>query len=100
MIHVTRFQAALPTLLLGLFLAGGAVGCDQAADCAAVCERYQTCFDDEYDVDACRSRCNDSSDDDAFRARVNECDACINERDCVETAFSCGAQCAGVIDEG
>lgn len=94
---VVRAPLVFSSMILASLL--GFTACDQAADCAAVCTRYQTCFDDEYDVAACKSRCNERSDDEDFRARTNECDACIDERDCIDTVFACGSECSAVIDE-
>ena len=97
---VARHFLALVVLVGALAgLASAAGGCDQVADCAAVCERYQTCFDADYDVDTCKTRCNDNASDAEFRAHTNSCDACINTRDCVDTAFSCASDCADVIDQ-
>ena len=83
--------------LAGLTSAVG--GCDQVADCASVCERYQSCFDAEYDVDSCKTRCNDNASDPEFRAHTNSCDACINVRDCADTVFACASDCGDVIGQ-
>ena len=78
-------------------VAGLPSGCDAAADCSAICSRYQSCFDDDYDVEACEERCGDSSDEADYRARANECEACMNERDCINSAFNCGSECSEVV---
>lgn len=84
-------------LALGALTSVG-VACDAALDCNSICSRYQECFDGDYDVDECVDRCVDRSDEADFRARANECDACLNERDCVDTAFQCSGECNEVID--
>lgn len=42
-------------------------------------------------------RCGDRSDEADYRARANECGACMNERDCINSAFNCGSECGEVI---
>lgn len=78
-------------------VASASSACAAAADCSAICNRYQSCFDDGYDVPACEQRCRDSSDEAAFRARANECEACMNERDCINSAFNCASECSEVV---
>lgn len=84
-------------LALGAF-ASVSVACDAALDCNAICNRYEECFDKDYDTEKCIDRCIDRSDESEFRARANECDVCLNERDCVDSVFQCSGECNEVID--
>ncbi len=71
---------------------------DELIDCQQICSRYQSCFDNGYDVSACRSRCENKADEDkAFADRVDACEKCIDDRSCTSSVFSCSAQCAGVV---
>jgi hypothetical protein len=94
--------------VLGLagFAFCSAAACDDAKDeientitCADVCERYQECVDADYDVAACTDRCeDDASSSETRESRLEECDACIEDRSCVGSAFACATECAGFID--
>jgi hypothetical protein len=71
---------------------------DESVDCADICDRYRDCYDDSYDTGACRNRCNglvDGENGDPHAA--DACDACLDERSCVESAFTCGGACAGIL---
>jgi hypothetical protein len=77
------------SLILSLTVVAGLIagtvysnfGCgavDAAFDCHAVCDRYKTCFDANYDVGACSSRCRTASGNDAnYRSKADQCQACI-----------------------
>lgn len=90
-------KLTLSSLFFGsLFLAGA--GCDeaeQAIDCNQICNRYSDCVDDDYDVSACRDRCEDMLDEDPNGA--DECEACIDDRSCTGAVFNCAAECAGIV---
>lgn len=67
-------------------------------DCEAICDRYQDCFDEGYDVDACKDDCLERADDPNHEDQEEQCDDCINAEDsCVEQAFGCAADCAGIV---
>jgi hypothetical protein len=93
------------TTLIGLALAASAIGCSEAADeitntrnCADVCERYQDCFDPDFDVSGCTDRCEDDADASESReARLERCENCIDDSSCAEGAVSCATECVGVI---
>jgi hypothetical protein len=86
-----------------LFTIGAAAGAgcdavDNAFDCQAVCSRYQECFDGDYDVGACRSRCRDrSANDESVRQAADTCEACIDDMSCVSATFNCGGACANIV---
>lgn len=95
--RLLMFVAGTSSLLLST------VACDNYTDCATVCESYAACFDDDYDVASCRTRCTEKSDapdtGEDFTRQVNVCEACIDNQDCVADLFGCGSDCSGVIDE-
>ncbi len=84
---------------LGLALSIG-VGCsevDEAFDCQQICQRYSDCFDANYDVSACRGRCETNADNQAgFAARADDCETCLDDRSCTGS-FACASECAGVV---
>lgn len=86
---------------LGLLLGVASPGCDdvdQAFDCQSVCSRYQSCFDEDYDVSACRSRCRSSADADRdFERKADACETCIDDRSCGGAVFNCATECAGIV---
>jgi len=69
-----------------------------AVDCQAICSRYSGCFDANYDVSGCESRCRShSSGDTEYRQAAEECNACISDRACASATFNCGTQCASIV---
>lgn len=71
---------------------------DNVIDCQGICDRYRSCFDSDYDVAACASRCRShSSDDSDFRRKADVCNACISERSCTAATFKCAADCVSVV---
>jgi hypothetical protein len=84
-------------MLVGIW----APSCDQADklfDCQSVCGRYRSCFDDHYDVGACRSRCKDNADKDVdYQRKADDCQACIDDRSCASATFNCLLPCAGIV---
>jgi hypothetical protein len=67
-------------------------------NCGDVCNRYQDCFDDDYDVGACIDSCTSrADDDDDFSRRVDRCETCIDDRACAEATFVCATDCSGVV---
>jgi len=79
----------------------GAGGCDEtqnAFNCSDLCNRYQDCFDKNYDANACSIRCQDSANDSQnFDERANSCQNCLNENSCAQaTTFNCPS-CVGIV---
>jgi hypothetical protein len=71
---------------------------DQSVDCNDVCNRYRSCYDQNYDVAACRNRCEGFVDGDGGNSdRADQCDMCLDARSCTTIAFSCQTQCAGIL---
>ncbi|NLE87473.1 MAG: hypothetical protein GX607_13870 [Myxococcales bacterium] len=87
----------LVVLLLGLGGCGADDVVSTAPTCRDVCNRYQDCFDDDFDVTGCTHDCADAAiDDEAFQDRVESCEDCL-DRTCVAAAFACPAECAGIV---
>ena len=90
-------RSALSAVLAAGFVGTITVACDAVIDCNSICQRYADCIDGDYDVDECSERCVDRSDDSEYRARANECDACLVERDCLDSAFQCSGECSEIV---
>jgi hypothetical protein len=77
------------------------LGCneaDSAIDCASICERYRDCVNDDYDVEECAERCQDSAENDReFRNDADECHACTDDRSCSGAVFNCLGECASIV---
>ncbi len=89
----------MKTLVLAAALSLSACrAADTVADCHNICTRYRDCFDAEYGVNSCESRCRDNANaDSSFYRRVDTCDACIDANACASAVFSCGANCSQVV---
>jgi hypothetical protein len=67
-------------------------------DCSSVCNRYKDCFDSNYDVDACKSKCEDDAEDsDKRQDKLDACDDCIDDESCSSATFKCAADCVGIV---
>ena len=72
--------------------------CQNAVDCDAICNRYKTCFDSDYDIDACTSRCRTNSTNDTdYKHDVDVCSACIDDQSCSAATFSCAGDCGNIV---
>jgi len=94
---MSLFPATLPMLML-LTIATSACSAtndlDVEIDCNNICQRYRDCWDSSYDVDSCRTRCDEFNNVD--RRSANECDTCLDSRACAES-FACGNVCMGLL---
>ena len=80
-----------------LALSGGLFGCVNSKQCETICERYQDCFDSEYDVSECVDTCIENSKDEAqYEEQVDVCEVCVEDRSCSES-FACAGECAGIV---
>lgn len=70
---------------------------DEAGDCDIICDKYQECFDSNYDTDGCYDRCTARADDMSSRDQEDMCEDCIDGMSCGESVFNCTADCAGII---
>ena len=79
----------------------GGLGCDTAKaafDCQAVCSHYQSCFDSNYDVSACRNRCRAKADNDnTWQNKASDCASCIDDKSCTSATFNCATECVGIV---
>ena len=68
-------------------------------DCKDVCQRYADCFDHNYDVDACRNRCeSDASNSDEKQNKLDACHDCIGDQSsCVSDIAKCTTSCASFV---
>lgn len=87
------------TMFAALMMFG--VGCgkvDNAIDCQSICDRYRSCYDADYDVNGCASRCRDDSSRDAdYQRKADVCEACIDGRACSSATFNCAVDCGGIV---
>jgi hypothetical protein len=71
---------------------------DEVVDCTKICNRYDECVDDEYDVDGCIDECEDKADnEEGFEEQADECESCIDSGSCTENVFNCIDECAGIV---
>jgi hypothetical protein len=98
--HRMMKRTAAAALALGLASAT-LNGCDEAEellDCRQICEAQQECVDELYDDDACTDRCEQQSDaDDDYRDSARLCEACIEERACLEQQTECAQYCSPIV---
>lgn len=88
-----------------LFLSVTGVACSAADpitnkwDCHDVCKRYADCFNSDYDVDACKDRCESAaSNSDDKQNKLDDCHDCIGENDsCVDDIAECSSSCSTFI---
>lgn len=85
-------------LLTAGLMAPGCGGAEAAFDCQAVCSRYQSCYDNDYDVGACRERCRTAAkNDEDIRNKADQCEACIGGMSCLSATFSCATTCGAIV---
>jgi hypothetical protein len=92
-------QTSLAALALAAipFLATACDEADEVIDCTQICERYQDCVDDEYDVDDCVDRCETNADEDEdFAEATDACETCLDDQSCGES-FDCVDECVGIV---
>lgn len=78
---------------------GAADRIDNRLDCRQICDRYEDCADDDYDVEECKENCRDSANDDNdFESKVERCSDCLDDdNSCTEDAFECAPECVGIV---
>ncbi len=92
--HFSRIIAVASAVLMF----GACQPIDAAFDCDTICTRYKTCFDGDYNVETCATRCRDNAKADTkFYNAVNTCEACITDRACASATFTCGSDCGQVV---
>ena len=89
---------ALPVVVIGCDPEATADKVDAKIDCASICNRYKDCFDNAYDTETCRDRCETSSkNDSSYDAKAESCDNCLDQHSCAGSAFSCATECANIV---
>lgn len=79
-------------------LVDGCGAADEIFDCQSVCERYRDCFKSDYDVDGCRQRCRNASENDpSVRQDADQCQACIDDKSCASATFNCAGSCSSIV---
>ncbi len=92
------FKSAAVVFAFSLGTLGCADEIDNAIDCNGICDRYASCFDANYDVDACAHNCRDSANsDDSYESKVDACESCIDDMSCASSLFNCGDECVDVV---
>lgn len=96
-----RMFLLMTTTVVGLSGVDACGTADAIFDCQQVCSRYADCYDPNYDIDACRSRCRTASEKDpSVRSDADQCNACIGDKSCLAATFSCGAVCGTIVPGG
>lgn len=88
-----RIVTLTTVLAFGSLLAG----CANNAD--SICEKRQSCFDDDLDTDRCAEKIDEwveDKDEDKRQDRVEECARCIDDRSCAEVLESCVDDCFNI----
>jgi hypothetical protein len=81
----------------GVLVFFGCKTADNAVDCQGICDRYQECFDESYDVSDCTERCLDDASNEGYDTQADACDACIDDKSCASATFNCATKCAGIV---
>jgi hypothetical protein len=85
-------------LVIAASALGGCSDAKNTITCSDVCNRYQDCFDEDYDVSSCVDRCKSrAGSDDDKQSQLNQCDACIDDKSCTAAAFSCATECVSIV---
>ena len=67
-------------------------------ECKEICNRYATCYDPKYTVNACADTCAQKARSDGeFRRAADACNECMTANACVAVTASCGSQCSTVV---
>src|SRR5689334_14631226 len=62
-------------------------------NCSNVCEKAQECLNKDADVDKCTNDCDSkSSNDNVYKAKVEDCANCVEPKACSEVS-SCAGDC-------
>ena len=69
---------------------------DRTTDCSNICSKYKECISGDYDTDACEDRCTDMVSANKTD-RIDECESCVDDKSCTNSAFSCASECVGIV---
>lgn len=71
---------------------------ESRVDCDTICDKYADCYDSDYDTEACASDCEAEYDADPdYIEKIDDCEACIDDKSCSESTFSCVDECVGIV---
>ncbi len=85
-------------LAMGALLFFGCQEAEDAVNCYQICDRYRSCFDDQYDTGKCEDRCRDEANrDQGYSHDANVCEACLDDESCVDSVFHCTDNCSGIV---
>jgi len=71
---------------------------DEAGDCEEICDKYQECFDSNYNTGTCYDNCTEMADEMSRQDQEDECADCIDNNDsCGEATFACTAECVTIV---
>jgi hypothetical protein len=85
-------------LSVGTLLFFGCSETENAMDCLEICNRYQTCFNADYDTAACQDRCRDNANAESEENnRTAMCATCVDDKSCASSTFNCFDECAGIV---
>jgi hypothetical protein len=94
--HLNKNRSSL-WLALVLFSVSCSGPIDRALDCSSICNRFEECFDSDFDSQSCAEDCrNNAQEDQDFADQADACESCIDERACTEN-FSCVDECFGIV---
>jgi len=98
MIKFPSVACAAIALLLALAGCSAADPVTNHFTCKDVCQSYADCFDSKYDVDGCKSKCEDQAgSSDSQQSKLDECHACIDNKSCVADIASCTGSCSAFV---
>lgn len=96
-------KALLSTALLTVAFGFGACSDPKDAvvtkiDCSSVCNRYQDCYNEDFDTDKCKDDCEAlAEDNDTKQSQLDDCDDCMDDNSCASSTFNCAGPCGRFI---
>jgi hypothetical protein len=97
-----KFSRYAALIFVALAAVSACSGDDDSAGapitCASVCQRYAKCFDSNYDVGGCTTRCTeDATAKQEKQDQLDACNSCIADKSCPASVFSCGSDCGHFV---
>ncbi|HEX6271583.1 MAG TPA: hypothetical protein VFZ53_01015 [Polyangiaceae bacterium] len=90
MISFARTLSVFAVVAFGLLPLAGCDDINEALDCDQMCEKMQSCVDDDIDVHDCAERCEDRVEDNELAEKLDACTDCLDEGvSCREVAADC-----------